>query len=128
MVSVPSRPGVTQSFLIVDMAEAKPQAIALLYTGGGGRIGLRREQGELKFRGANFLVRAAPHVTSSRNRPALTSGAHPLESATAWMCPPSSAFIDSALPLNGTWVHLMPRLFAICSMVMWRLVPAPGVP
>ena len=75
-----------------------------------------------------FLVRAAPHVTSSRNRPALTSGAHPLESATAWMCPPSSAFIDSALPLNGTWVHLMPRLFAICSMVMWRLVPAPGVP
>jgi len=69
MVSVPSRPGVTQSFLIVDMAEAKPQAIALLYTGGGGRIGLRREQGELKFRGANFLVRAAPELARDGVQP-----------------------------------------------------------
>src|SRR5262249_24789698 len=42
-----------------------------------------------------FLVRAAPHVTSSRNRPALTNGAHPLESATAWICPPPF----DALPL-----------------------------
>ena len=69
MVSVASRPGVTQSFLIVDMAETKPQAIALLYTGGGGRIGLRREQGELKFRGANFLVRAAPELARDGVQP-----------------------------------------------------------
>ena len=60
MVSVPSRPGVTQSFLIVEMGDARPQAIALLYTGGGGRIDLHPEAGEVKFRAGNFLVRAAP--------------------------------------------------------------------
>ena len=60
MVSVGSRPGVTQSFVILDVGEVKPRAIALLYTGAGGRIGLRREAGEIKFRAANFLVRAAP--------------------------------------------------------------------
>jgi pimeloyl-ACP methyl ester carboxylesterase len=60
IVSVASRPGVTQSFVILDVGEVKPRAIALLYTGAGGRIGLRREEGEVKFRGANFLVRAAP--------------------------------------------------------------------
>jgi hypothetical protein len=43
IVAVTSRPGVTQSFLIVDMGDARAQAIALLYTGGGGRIGLQRE-------------------------------------------------------------------------------------
>jgi len=60
IVSVASRPGVTQSFVILDVGELKPQAIVLLYTGAGGRIGLRQEAGEVKFRGANFLVRAAP--------------------------------------------------------------------
>jgi pimeloyl-ACP methyl ester carboxylesterase len=59
MVSVTTRPGVTQSFVILDVGAVKPLAIALLYTGAGGRIGLRREAGEVKFRGANFLVRAA---------------------------------------------------------------------
>ena len=62
MVSVASRPAVTQSFLIFDTGEVRPQAIALLYTGGGGRLGLRREEGELKFRPHNFLVRAAPEL------------------------------------------------------------------
>ena len=59
MVSLASRPGVTQPFLIFDTGEVKPQAIALLYTGGGGRIGLRQEDGEVKYRPHNFLVRAA---------------------------------------------------------------------
>jgi len=60
MVSVAAREGITQSFVIFDTGEVKPQAIALLYTGGGGRIGLRQEAGEVKFRPHNFLVRAAP--------------------------------------------------------------------
>ena len=60
IVSVASRPGVTQSFVILDVGEMKPQGIALLYTGAGGRIGLHQEAREVKFRGANFLVRAAP--------------------------------------------------------------------
>jgi hypothetical protein len=62
IVAVTSRPGVTQSFLIVDMGDARAQAIALLYTGGGGRIGLQREAGEVKLRAANFLVRSAPEL------------------------------------------------------------------
>ena len=33
IVSVASRPGVTQPFVILDVGEVKPQAIALLYTG-----------------------------------------------------------------------------------------------
>jgi len=60
MVSVASREGVTQSFVILDTGGVKPQAIALLYTGGGGRIDLHQEAGEVKFRPHNFLVRAAP--------------------------------------------------------------------
>ena len=62
MVSVTSRPGVTQSFLIVDMGDAKPQAVALLYTGGAGRIDLHREAEEIRFRRGNFLVRSAPEL------------------------------------------------------------------
>ena len=57
-----------------------------------------------------FLVRAAPQVTSSRNLPEFTNCAQPLESAIALMWPPSSALVASALPLNGTCVHLMPLL------------------
>src|SRR3954464_11838885 len=72
-----------------------------------------------------FLVRSAPHVTSRRNLPALTSSAQPVESAVASMCPPNVAFMLSAPPLNGTCVHLMPLSLAICSMVMCRLEPAP---
>ena len=59
LLTVASRPGVTQSFLVIDTGSVKPQAIALLYTGGGGRVGLRQEDGEVKYRSHNFLVRAA---------------------------------------------------------------------
>jgi len=69
MVSVTTRPGVTQSFVILDVGAVKPRAIALLYTGAGGRIGLRREAGEVKFRGANFLVRAAPEFAHNEVLP-----------------------------------------------------------
>src|SRR4051812_37650559 len=75
-----------------------------------------------------LLVRSGPHVTSRRKSPELTNGAQPLESATACTCPPSTAALVSAPPLNGTWTHLMPCSLAICSMVMCKLVPAPGVP
>ncbi|MFN2645065.1 MAG: hypothetical protein ABR570_08745 [Burkholderiales bacterium] len=60
MVSVASRPGVTQSFVIFKPGDEKPLAIALLFTGGGGRIGVRSEGGKVSFRSHNFLVRAAP--------------------------------------------------------------------
>ena len=58
MVTVASRAGVTQSFVILDMAGRPPEAVALLYVGAGGRINLRREQGQVKFGARNFLPRS----------------------------------------------------------------------
>jgi predicted alpha/beta-hydrolase family hydrolase len=58
MVSVTSRPGVTQSFVIADMGGRKPEAIALLYIGGSGNINLRTEGGRVKFGARNFLPRS----------------------------------------------------------------------
>ncbi|HET7364242.1 MAG TPA: alpha/beta hydrolase [Burkholderiales bacterium] len=58
MVTVPSRPGVTQSFVIADMAARVPQAVAVLYVGGGGSIRLRMEEGRVKFGARNFLPRS----------------------------------------------------------------------
>ena len=58
MVTVTSRPGVTQSFFVANMGNVKPQAIAMLYIGGGGAIRLRMEDGQLKFGQGNFLPRS----------------------------------------------------------------------
>ena len=58
MVSVASRPGVTQSFVIADMAGHAPQAVALLYVGGEGAIRLRMEEGRVKYGTRNFLPRS----------------------------------------------------------------------
>src|SRR5205823_273920 len=58
MVTVAARPGVTQSFVIMPMEGREPAAIALLYTGGGGRINLRVEEGGVKFGARNFLPRS----------------------------------------------------------------------
>jgi hypothetical protein len=58
MVSLPSHPGVTQSFFVANMGDVKPRAVALLYIGAGGRINLRTEEGQVKFGQNNFLPRA----------------------------------------------------------------------
>lgn len=58
LVTVPTRPGVTQSFFIAGMGAAKPRAVALLYIGGYGNINLRSEGGRVKFGQNNFLPRA----------------------------------------------------------------------
>ncbi len=57
MVTVPTRPGVTQSFFIPGMGR-KPEAIALMFIGGYGNINLRNEGGQVKFSQGNFLPRA----------------------------------------------------------------------
>jgi predicted alpha/beta-hydrolase family hydrolase len=59
MVTVPTRIGVTQSFVILPMDGRVPAAVALLYVGGGGRINLREEGNEVKFGARNFLPRSA---------------------------------------------------------------------
>jgi pimeloyl-ACP methyl ester carboxylesterase len=58
MVTVASRPGVTQSFLIAPMGGTQPHAIALLFVGGTGHINLRTENGVVKFGARNFLPRS----------------------------------------------------------------------
>jgi len=58
IVTVGSRPGVTQSFFIAGMGERKAEALALLYIGGGGSIRLRVEDGQPKFGAQNFLPRS----------------------------------------------------------------------
>jgi len=57
IVSIPTRSGVTQSFFIAGMGGRKPDAVALLYVGGGGIIRLRMENGRPKFGANNFLPR-----------------------------------------------------------------------
>lgn len=58
LVKIETRPGVTQSFFIPNMGKRKPDAGALLLSGGGGNINLRHEDGGIKFRGGNFLPRS----------------------------------------------------------------------
>lgn len=58
MVTLQTRPGVTQSFFIANMDGREPQAAALLLIGGGGNIRLRVEDGQVRFQQGNFLPRA----------------------------------------------------------------------
>lgn len=57
IVTVQTRPGVTQSFFIANMGGRKLQAAALLFAGGGGSINLRTEGGQIRFSQGNFLPR-----------------------------------------------------------------------
>ncbi len=57
IVTLPTRPGATQSYLLPGAPE-QAKAVALLFPGSGGLIRLRREEGEIKFDSDNFLVRS----------------------------------------------------------------------
>jgi len=56
IVSLSTRPGVTQSYFLARVPE-NSQAVVLLFPGSGGLIRLRRESGQIKFSQNNFLVR-----------------------------------------------------------------------
>lgn len=58
IVSLPTRPGVTQSFFVANMGGRQAEAIALLFIGGGGYIRLRMEDGQPRFGAQNFLPRS----------------------------------------------------------------------
>jgi len=58
IVTLKTREGVTQSFFIAGMGDKKPEAVALLFIGGGGGIRLRMEDGQPKFNAGNFLPRS----------------------------------------------------------------------
>ena len=58
IVTLQTRPGVTQSFFIADRGEHKFEAAAMLLIGGGGNIRLRLEEGRPRFSQGNFLPRS----------------------------------------------------------------------
>lgn len=58
IVTLPTRPGVTQSFFIAGMGGRVADAVAILFIGGGGNIRLRIEDGRPKFGAQNFLPRS----------------------------------------------------------------------
>jgi pimeloyl-ACP methyl ester carboxylesterase len=58
IVTLHTRPGVTQAFFIAGMGERKPEAAAMLLIGGGGNIRLRMEDGQPRFAQGNFLPRS----------------------------------------------------------------------
>lgn len=58
IVTLTTRPGVTESFFVDAMGEDTPKAVALMYSGGYGVVRLRMEDGLAKFQTGNFLVRA----------------------------------------------------------------------
>jgi hypothetical protein len=58
IVTVPTRPGVTQSFFMAGMGGVETRAVALMYSGGYGEIKLRMEEGQPKFQQGNFLPRS----------------------------------------------------------------------
>lgn len=57
IVTLNTRAGVTQSYFLANLPD-KAQAIALLFPGSRGFIGLRQEDGQVKHDSDNFLVRS----------------------------------------------------------------------
>ena len=56
IVTLPTRPGATQSYFLTSIPK-NFQAVAVLFAGSGGSINLRSENGQPKFNQGNFLVR-----------------------------------------------------------------------
>lgn len=57
MVTLQTRPGVTQSFFLTSIPKDLG-AVAILFPGSGGLINLRSENGQARFGQGNFLVRS----------------------------------------------------------------------
>jgi hypothetical protein len=92
IVTLQTRPGVTQSFFIVGMEGRKPEAAALLFVGGGGNIRLRVEEGEVKFSTLNFLPRSRAEFVRNGILPVLVDSPSDQKSAEGM----SPAFRESA--------------------------------
>ena len=57
MVTIPTRQGVTQSFVLTTPDNVSPDVVLILFPGAQGNIGLHRDNGQIKFGESNFLVR-----------------------------------------------------------------------
>lgn len=58
IVTLPTREGVSQSYLLLQPGNKSPHAVAVLFPGGGGNIRLRLENGAIRFGPNNFLARS----------------------------------------------------------------------
>ena len=56
IVTLPSRPNVTQSYFLASLPK-DPLAAAVLFPGGAGLLNLRQEKGQIRFSPNNFVVR-----------------------------------------------------------------------
>jgi hypothetical protein len=57
MVTISTRQGVTQSFVLTTPKNGSPDVVLILFPGAHGNIGLLQENGQIKFGESNFLVR-----------------------------------------------------------------------
>src|SRR5688572_33507675 len=60
IVTLPTRAGVTQSYLLSAPDKGKARAVAVLFAGGPGKVDLERETARTTFDRGNFLVRSRP--------------------------------------------------------------------
>lgn len=58
IITLETRAGITQSYLLLAPEGVPPAAIAVLFPGGAGNIRLRMESGQVRFSPNNFLVRS----------------------------------------------------------------------
>ena len=58
IITLPTRPGVTQSYLLSAPESGKARAVAILFAGGDGKVNLEYESARRKFESGNFLVRS----------------------------------------------------------------------
>jgi hypothetical protein len=61
-VFLPTRPGIVQPFLVSSDSEAQPKAIAILFAGASGTVGIKPDQ---PVTNGNFLVRARRHFVKN---------------------------------------------------------------
>jgi|SRR5688572_17217300 len=60
IVILPTRAGVTQSYLLSAPEKGKARAVAILFAGGDGKVNLESESARRQFESGNFLVRTRP--------------------------------------------------------------------
>ncbi|HSE01122.1 MAG TPA: alpha/beta hydrolase [Burkholderiales bacterium] len=65
IVILPTREGVTQSFLLSSPPAGKARAVAVLFPGGAGRVDLEREAARVLLDRGNYLVRSRRLFTGS---------------------------------------------------------------
>lgn len=65
IISLSTRPGVTQSYLISAPASGKAAAVAILFPGGAGKTDLDRESARVVLDRGNFLVRTRRLLAAS---------------------------------------------------------------